>query len=101
LTSPVGGTVTVTVNLTANATDARGIGKVEFYAGLTLLGSDTTSPYSYSWDTAAFSNQSYVITARAYDTSGTARNSCSATVKVANPPTVSLTSPVNNATLTR
>ncbi len=100
LTSPVGGTVTVTVNLTANATDARGIGKVEFYAGLTLLGSDTTSPYSYSWDTAAFSNQSYVITARAYDTSGNAANSSSATVNVANPPTVSLTSPVNNATLT-
>src|SRR5690606_11404124 len=38
------------VSITANASDSDGkIAKVEFYNGNTLLGTDTTSPYSFTW----------------------------------------------------
>ena len=46
LTFPAGGSVV----LTADASDIDGsITKVEFFTGSTLIGSDTTSPYSFAW----------------------------------------------------
>ena len=36
------------VAIKATASDAVGVTKVEFYDGATLLGTDTTSPYSFS-----------------------------------------------------
>jgi hypothetical protein len=44
-----------TVIINANAVDdtgGSGIATVEFYDGLVLLGTDTSSPYSYSWTTS-------------------------------------------------
>ena len=35
--------------LTATAADADGIAKVEFYNGTTLVSTDTTSPYTYTF----------------------------------------------------
>jgi hypothetical protein len=53
LTSPVtGSSYTAPANITfaATATDSDGsIARVEFWTGATLLNSDTSSPYSYSW----------------------------------------------------
>jgi hypothetical protein len=75
---------------------------VAFYQGSTLLGTDTTSPYSYAWTNVAAGN--YSLTARATDNGGatTTSTAVNITVKTAgnNPPTVSITSPANGATFT-
>lgn len=60
--------ITGTVSLSANATDNVQVASVAFYAGETLLGTDTTYPYSISWDTSAYLG-TVTITAVATDTS--------------------------------
>ncbi len=83
----------------ANATDADGsISKVEFYEGATLLGTVTTSPYSYSWTN--ITPGTYNLTAKATDDLNAVKTSPVVTVTVnANSiPTVTLVSPVNNTT---
>ena len=52
ITSPANGaTVSNTVTVSADATDDNGINKVEFYLDSDLKSTDTSSPYSWSWDT--------------------------------------------------
>jgi len=52
LNSPTHGTtVKGIVNISATASDTSGIQKVEFYGADQLVNTDTTAPYSYSWDT--------------------------------------------------
>ena len=72
ITSPTNNaTFTEPSNITINATaaDADGtISKVEFYNGATLLGTDNTSPYSFTWTNVAAGN--YIISAKATDNSG-------------------------------
>jgi predicted heme/steroid binding protein len=61
-----------------------GIAKVEFYIDGVLKGSDTTSPYFYSWDTTTATNGSHTIQARAYDLAGLTGNSSIITAIVNN-----------------
>jgi hypothetical protein len=72
LTSPAAGSsfsAPASVSLTASATDSDGtIQKVEFYSGTTLLGVDTTSPYSFSWTGVA--TGTYSVSAVATDNLG-------------------------------
>lgn len=57
------------INLAANASDNDGsVAKVEFYVGNALLGSDTSSPYNFSWAGATVGN--HTLTAKAYDNYG-------------------------------
>ncbi|WP_442877620.1 glycoside hydrolase family 6 protein [Dactylosporangium sp. AC04546] len=107
MTSPAANasfTAPATVNIAANAADADGtIAKVEFYQGTTLLGTDTSAPYSYSWTNVAAG--SYSITARAYDNGGLSTNSGIVPITVTNgggngSPTVSLTSPSTGSSYT-
>lgn len=80
ITAPqTGSTVSGTTNVTANAADNVGVTKVEFSVNGTLAVTDTTSPYSYSWDTATLPNGSANVTAKAYDAAG---NSSSDAVQV-------------------
>src|SRR6185503_16398009 len=68
ITSPSNGaTVSGTVNVTASASDNVGVTHVEFYIDNALKGDDTTSPYSFSWDTTTYTNGSHSIFSRAYD----------------------------------
>ena len=58
-----------TVNLAADASDPNGtITSVAFYANSTLLSTDTTSPYTYSW--SGMATGTYSLTAMATDDLG-------------------------------
>jgi hypothetical protein len=88
------------VTINAAATDANGtVSKVSFYNGNTLLGTDSTSPYSFTWNNVAAG--SYTITAKAVDNGSATTTSSAVAISVYTPnvaPTVSITSPVTNAT---
>jgi galactose oxidase-like protein/Big-like domain-containing protein len=72
ITSPADGAVFAwkpTITVTATATDADGsVTKVEFRDGTTLLGQDTTAPYSFTWRNVP--PGTHVLTARATDNAG-------------------------------
>jgi hypothetical protein len=86
LSAPAAGaTVSGIVTVSASASDNVGVTKVEFYAGTTRIGTDTTAPYSISWTTTNFTNGSYSITSRAYDAAGNVGISAARTVTVNNP----------------
>jgi hypothetical protein len=105
MTSPAGGstaTAPATITLSANAADADGsITTVAFYAGATLLATDTVAPYSYTWASAPAG--SYTFTARATDNAGAMSTSTGVTLTVnaANvPPAVSIAQPTSGAGFT-
>ena len=87
ITSPAnGGTFTAPANITinANASDSDGtVSKVDFYQGTSLLGTDTSSPYSFAWNNVAAG--SYALKAVATDNAGAATTSSVVNVTV-NPP---------------
>src|SRR3990167_9142737 len=82
ITNPNNGdTVSGIVNVTATATDDGGVEKVEFFVDGYLKQTDTTAPYSFSWDTKTVSNGLHTISAKAYDiVNKTAQDSISVTV---------------------
>jgi hypothetical protein len=86
-------TATASVTVSAIATDADGtISKVEFYNGTTLLGTSTSSPYTYNWTNIAVGN--YTITAVATDNSANKTTSTAISITVA-PTLPTVTTPVN------
>lgn len=67
--------------INANATDTNGtIAKVEFYNGSTLLGTDQSTPYSYTWPNVTAGT--YTITAKATDNLGATTTSSPISVVV-------------------
>jgi thermitase len=100
ITSPANGSlVSGTINITASASDDKGVSKVDFYVDTTLLATDSVAPYQYSWNTATVADGSHAIKAVATDTaSQTAQDTVTVTVdNVDSPPTVSITSPANSS----
>ncbi len=102
LTSPAPGTPFIApaaIALSANAADADGnIASVAFYNGSTLLGTDTSSPYSFSWNNVA--EGTYAISARATDNRGGIANSAPTQVTVGPArvePSVAITAPLEGA----
>jgi hypothetical protein len=105
LTGPEEGTsftAPAAISLTATVSDPENsIARVEFYSGTTLLGSDTTAPYAFTWSSVAAG--SYTVHAVAYDADGASATSQVTNITVIAPNgalTVTLTSPVNGSTLT-
>lgn len=95
LTAPTeGAKVSGTVTLSATASDNIGIAKVEFYDNSSLIGSDTSSPYSISWNSASVPNGSHLITAKVIDNAGNS-SSDSSTVSVQNGDTQPPSKPSN------
>ncbi|GIH23975.1 hypothetical protein Aph01nite_22850 [Acrocarpospora phusangensis] len=83
LTAPAHGqnfAAPATIGLAATTTPAGWAARVDFYSGATLLGSDTTAPYTFTW--SAVPAGRYTLSARALDSSGVAYLSNSATVTV-------------------
>jgi hypothetical protein len=95
ITSPASNaSIRGTVTVTATAEDDSDVTKVEFYDGQTLLGTDTTAPYSVSWSTAGVAEGTHTLTAKAYDGVGLVGTSTGVSVTVDNiAPTASLTAP--------
>lgn len=91
----------VTMNATASDPDGT-VTSVGFYNNGVLVGSDNTSPYTFSFSIA--NAGTYKLTARATDNGGLVTTSSEITVTVNDVssvfPTVSMTSPANNATAT-
>jgi hypothetical protein len=84
ITSPANGAIfpwKPTITITATATDSDGtVTRVEFRDGTTLLGQDTTAPYSFTWRNV--SPGAHVLTARATDNSGAATTSSQVNITV-------------------
>ena len=97
ITSPQSGDVVYgSVSVEASATDDNGIQKVEFYVDDELKNTDNSSPYEWTWDTISYSSGFHTIKAKAYDTiNQTAEDSIS--VKVDQPPEISITSPLSGS----
>ncbi len=95
ITSPASDTTyssAQSVTLAATASDDVGVAAVQFYDGATLLHTDTTSPYEYSWTFTALHNGAHSITARAADAAGNSTTSSARllTVSIAAPSPVNL-----------
>ncbi|MEV4518305.1 glycoside hydrolase family 6 protein [Dactylosporangium sp. NPDC049525] len=84
LTSPSSGssfTAPATVSLAASATaPGSSVSKVDFYNGTTLLGTDTSSPYTYSWTNVAAG--SYSLTAKVTSAANATATSTSVPITV-------------------
>jgi hypothetical protein len=86
LTSPGSGSSYVApanISLSATATSGGTITQVVFYSGSTPVGTDTSSPYSYTWNNV--STGVYVVMARAWDNTGLMNTSATASVTVVAP----------------
>jgi hypothetical protein len=90
--SSVSGNVTVAVN----AADNVGVDRVELKANGTVVGVDSASPFSFSWNSTGVPNGMNTLVATAFDKAGNATASPPVSVNVANattPPTRDTTPP--------
>lgn len=108
LTAPAAGETFAhgeTITISADAADSDGsISRVEIYADDTLLVYDLSAPYTFEWTEAAAG--SHVIFAKAFDDDGAGATSEMVTIEVEasqnnQPPTVTITSPHDNARVFR
>ncbi|HVG20549.1 MAG TPA: PQQ-dependent sugar dehydrogenase [Blastocatellia bacterium] len=90
ITGPGGGAnfppgTNITINAAASDSDGS-VTKVEFFQGTNKIGEDTTSPYSYTWNSVPPGN--YSLTARATDNQGALTTSApvNLTVQSSTPP---------------
>jgi hypothetical protein len=87
ITAPVGGSQFVVggdILLQANAADADGIAKVQFFSGAALVGENTSPPYSVSWPKV--STGAKTVVALAYDSTGRWNVSAPVAFSVVSPP---------------
>jgi thermitase len=99
-------TVSGLVPVSVSATDNVGVTKVELRVNGALLASDTSAPYSFSWDSKLAANGMSTLVATAYDAAGNAASSSSVSVNVSNttsvvgdttPPVVVIKNPLNGS----
>jgi YVTN family beta-propeller protein len=102
ITSPTGGTVSGTVSVTVNASDNVGVARVDLLVNGQTIGSDTSTPYQFSWNSTSVANGTAQLKAVAYDAAGNSAPSAIVSVTVSNvtapppdttPPTASIASP--------
>lgn len=102
LTSPTNGELQAAPGaalLVANVADTdSSITKVDFYQGTSLIGTSTTFPYICNWTNIPYGT--YNITAKVTDSHSAVTTSAPVTFIVNSAPSVSITSPANQAMLT-
>jgi hypothetical protein len=83
ITSPQNGaTLLLSTTIEASAGDNVGVTQVVFYDGATVIGTDTTAPYSVNWNLVWVPKGSHTLTAKAYDATGNVTTSVPVTVTV-------------------
>lgn len=84
ISSPVNGTIysaPASITIAAAASDSDGtVSRVDFYQGSTLIGSDTSSPFSVTWSSVPAG--SYSLTAVATDNGGATARSAAVLISV-------------------
>ncbi len=99
ITAPAAGTVTGTINVTANASDNMGVVGVQFLLnGVNLSAEDVAAPYSISWNTVTSTNGTYTLTAVARDAAGNTTVSTGVIVTVSNITNLIVALPLNEGT---
>ncbi len=106
ITSPKSG-ATVSGNVSITTSVSSNVSSVQFQLDGSSLGSlDTSSPFSFSWNTSGTSNGKHMLTAVATSSSNQTVSSVAVSVTVSNAttpppsgPSVSLTSPSNGSTV--
>ena len=102
ITSPAdGAAVKGTVTVRADASDDKGVARVEFFVGIVPLGSDSNGSdgWSMPWDTTTTTEGAHTLRAVATDTAAqTASHSVGVTVDNT-PPQASVTAPADGATV--
>jgi len=73
-----------TITLSATASDNVGVTKVEFYIDGALVGTDTTSPYSVTYNSTGLANGTHSLVAKAYDAAGNVGSSTAVSFSVSN-----------------
>lgn len=88
-----GAEVSGTVDITATITATNDVTKVEFFVDGELKGTDTATPFEYSWNTTGYTNGFHTLKAKVTDsTTATAEDQISVNVtNVITNPTISLT----------
>lgn len=74
------------ITIAATATDAGGMAKVDFFINNQLVATDTSSPYSYYWDTKQYADGNFAIKVVATDSVGYTSTATSNVTKAAPPP---------------
>jgi len=104
VSAPLGSsTVSGLVPVDVSATDNKGVARVDLKVNGTVVASDSSAPYSFSWDSKGVANGMASLVAVAVDSAGNVGTSSSVAVNVANvtpdttPPTVAIGSPLNGA----
>ncbi|HZH18496.1 MAG TPA: Ig-like domain-containing protein [Archangium sp.] len=86
ITSPANGTsfsfLTFSTTIQASASDNVGVTQVVFYDGATVIGTDTTAPYSVTWNLGGAAKGTHTLTAKAHDAAGHITTSAPISVKV-------------------
>ena len=104
VTAPLGSsTVSGLVPVDVSASDNKGVVRVDLKVNGTVVASDGSAPYSFSWDSKGVANGMASIVAVAVDAAGNTGTSASVAVNVANvvpdttAPTVTISNPLNGA----
>jgi subtilisin family serine protease len=108
IAAPLGGaTVSGLVPVSVNASDNVGVARVDLKVNGTVVATDNSAPFSFSWNSAATANGAASVVAVAYDAAGNAGSSATVNVNVANvtvsvpnditPPVVAIDNPVSGA----
>ena len=89
-------TVSGVAAVAVSASDSGGISRVDLYVDGVFYGSDTTAPYTVSWDTRNTTNGPHALVAKAVDPAGNVGTSAAVTVTVDN--LTDITAPVVSVT---
>ncbi len=105
LTSPqVGASIGNSATISADASDNGTVDRVDFLVNGTLVGTDTSGPYSVDWDASSTPEGQATVTAIAYDAAGNSASDSRTVTVDHTPPDTSITSApsglVNTSTAT-
>ncbi len=98
VTPSANATLSGTVSVGVNAQDNVGVTKVELYADNTLVGTGSSAPCAFNWQTASMPPGQYTLYAKAYDAAGNMGTSEKVVYVTGDTsvPTVTISAPGNN-----